>query len=89
MRFLAVLLAFSVALSAAMPLEAREKRGKQRKVWTERQDTRGYRRSSTVGPNGACQRDTGRPSDSLNLNHTCDREEFWARFNDTGGDSRN
>ena len=89
MKLLALLLALGVALSAAMPLEAREQRVKQRKVWTERQDTRVYRRSSTVGSNGACQRDTGRPSDSLNLNHTCDREEFWARFNDTGGDIRN
>lgn len=89
MRLLAALLAITLALpSAAAPAEAREKRSKQRDGWTERQDARAYRRSSTVGPNGTCQRDTGRPSQSLDLNHACDREEFWARFNDTGGDSR-
>lgn len=89
MRLLVSLLALAMAIAAAAPTDAREKRDRHRKVLTERQETRAYRRSSTVGPNGACQRDTGRPSQNLDLNHPCDREEFWARFNDTGGDSRN
>lgn len=46
------------------------------------------RRSSTVDRQGRCQRDTGRPMSSLNLNHPCDREEFWASFNDMGDNRR-
>lgn len=88
MRCLTVLLAMVVAMSATAPAQAQQRRDKDRKDWTERQEPRPQRRSSTVGPNGACQRDTGRPADTLNLNHQCDREEFWARFNDTGGNSR-
>ena len=88
MRHLVTLLALTATIALGAVAEAREKRGKQRDVRIERQDARSERRSSTVGPNGTCQRDTGRPSQTLNLNHTCDREEFWARFNDTGDSFR-
>lgn len=64
---------------------AREKRSKHGKASSEHREGKPYR-SSTVGPNGACWRDTGRPTDSLNLNHQCDREEFWARMNDRSND---
>ncbi len=88
-----LLSAFLIVICTAMwslPADARDTRRKSGgKV---KSYERGYgqyqRRSSTVGSNGTCQRDTGRPFDSLNLNHQCDREEFWARFNDYG-DSRN
>jgi hypothetical protein len=86
MKLLAGILACTIALSAALPFAAARDRRP-----TYRDNERGqysgyrYRRSSTVGPNGACQRDTGRPLDSLNLNAQCDREEFWARMNDRGG----
>lgn len=42
---------------------------------------RSYRRSSTVGRNGLCQRDTGIPTSELDFRNRCDVEEFWARQN--------
>ena len=59
----------------------------RRGTTAERESSDG-RRSSTVDRRGLCVRDNGRPMDSLNLNSKCDREEFWARFNDLGGDRR-
>lgn len=89
MKLLAGLLACALVVTATAGAEAREKRS-LRKSWSERSDARhSYYRSSTIAPNGTCWRDTGRPLDSLRLNHQCDREEFWARMNDRGGDGRN
>jgi len=80
MRFLSVLLAGSLILASASPSLAAQKRYKKRYVEPD------HRRSSTVDHRGLCQRDTGRPLDSLNLNHQCDREEFWNRMRDRGGE---
>jgi hypothetical protein len=78
-------LAISLGLVLATGADAQDRRAKKRKV--ERQAPYGESyRSSTVDRNGLCRRDTGRPFHSLNLNHQCDREEFWARFNDYGND---
>ena len=37
-------------------------------------------RSSTVGQNGLCQRDTGTPTSNLNFRNRCDTLEFWDRM---------
>jgi hypothetical protein len=84
MRLIAGLLACTMLLGASLTAEARDKRPTYRKSWSDRSDS-GHYRSSTIAPNGTCQRDTGRPLDSLNLNQLCDREEFWNRMNDRGG----
>ncbi len=89
MKSLAILLVAATALAAVPSADARDYR---RKAYRDGDGSRGYerrpsRRSSTVDRQGNCQRDTGRPMNSLRLNHQCDREEFWARFNDYG-DSR-
>jgi hypothetical protein len=85
MRMLAPVLAGLMALALAVPVDAQERR-QGRKSY----DRDGYevqqRRPTTVDRQGRCVRDTGRPLDSLNLGHRCDREEFWERFN--GGDNR-
>ena len=71
------------------PADAEQRRKEGRRASSaERSDTADGRRSSTVDRRGLCVRDNGRPMDSLNLNGKCDREEFWARFNDLGGDLR-
>lgn len=80
MRVFSSLLLAAMAMSLTLgTAEAGEKRKKKK-----------YRepayRSSTVDHRGLCQRDTGRPLDSLNLNHQCDREEFWNRIRDRGGE---
>lgn len=80
MRLLSVLLAGSLILASASPTLAAEKRHKKRYVEPD------HRRSSTVDHRGLCQRDNGRPLNSLNLNHHCDPEEFWARIRERGGD---
>jgi hypothetical protein len=85
MRILAPTLAFLVALAATAPVDAQVRR-EGRKAYDRDRQAYQYRRSSTVDRDGRCQRDTGRPLDSLNLSHRCDREEFWERFN--GGDNR-
>lgn len=86
MRLLAVFLVSVMAIAMTQSADAHEKRSHKRS-WYEQRDYRSsYYRSSTVAPNGTCWRDTGRPFHSLNLNHRCDREEFWARMNDRGND---
>ena len=81
---IACLAATALLGSHAHAAEARGKRSKHGQT-SEQGERKGYR-SSTIGPNGECWRDTGRPFNSLNLNHRCDREEFWARMNDRGND---
>ncbi len=84
MRLLAPTLAFLLALTATAPVDAQERRDGRKAYDRDRYEQ--PRRSSTVDREGRCVRDTGRPLDSLNLSHRCDREEFWERFN--GGDNR-
>lgn len=85
---LAMGLSLALGLATSLPGEARDGRKSGRKYSTyERGETRPSRRSTTEAADGTCRRDTGRPATSLNLNSRCDREEFWARFNDYG-DSR-
>lgn len=83
MKRLAILLALTMPLATMADALAQTRHG--RKSY-DRDRYEQPRRSSTVDRQGRCQRDTGRPLDSLNLNHRCDREEFWERFN--GGDNR-
>jgi hypothetical protein len=52
-----------------------------------RHKPRAYRRPSTVGPNGLCQRDTGKPDSELDFRNICDTEEFWARIQERGNDA--
>jgi len=80
MRLFSAFVAGALILAMASPSLAHEKRRKKRDYIPD------HRRSSTVDRNGLCQRDTGRTLDSLNLNHHCDREEFWARMRDRGGE---
>ena len=75
------------AMTGAADAQERRKDGR-RATNADRGDAGDSRRSSTVDRRGLCVRDNGRPMDSLNLNARCDREEFWARFNDLGGDRR-
>ena len=84
MRELALILAGLIVVTSALPADAQERRYGRKSYDRDRYEQ--PRRSSTVDRQGRCQRDTGRPLDSLNLNHRCDREEFWDRFN--GGDNR-
>ena len=85
MKLLAGIVACALIVVATSIAEARDKRPSYRKSWSDRGEARVHR-PSTVALNGACQRDTGRPLDRLNLNQQCDREEFWSRMNDRGGD---
>jgi hypothetical protein len=83
-----MLLASLAVLVWSEAADAQDRRGKGRREATY-SNGRGYsERPSTVDHRGLCQRDTGRPAGSLNLNERCDREEFWARFNDLGGNGR-
>ncbi|MEZ5856543.1 MAG: hypothetical protein R3D67_18005 [Hyphomicrobiaceae bacterium] len=89
MRMLTVPLALALTLALIPASQADYKREGKRKAYRSEQHDREYRgRSTTVDRRGLCQRDNGRPLESLNLNHECDRQEFWARFNDRG-DNRN
>jgi len=82
MRFLAALSVIFAICTATMTHAAEGTKPRKSQV-NERQDTN--RRPSTVDHRGLCQRDNGRPSSSLDLNQRCDREEFFQRFNDLGG----
>ena len=85
MKLVATLLLGSMALAVSPAAEAQERRSSERRATAERGSQNGaYRRPSTEDRQGRCVRDNGRPSGSLDLNHRCDREEFWARFNDYG-----
>lgn len=89
MRLLAALMVCAIIPTWAGAADARERRKEYRKpTASERAANAEARRPSTVDRRGLCVRDTGRPFHSLNLNSPCDREEFWARFNDLG-DNRN
>lgn len=85
MRNLAAMIAIALLLPIATA-DAAEKAKPRKAQAAEKRETQ--RRSTTVDRFGNCQRDTGRPSSSLDLNHRCDRDEFWARFNDYGGQFR-
>ncbi|MFM9943464.1 MAG: hypothetical protein ACKVP7_28700 [Hyphomicrobiaceae bacterium] len=87
MRRLATLVLITLTVIGTSQAANANHEKKQRKAQAaERQET--YRRPSTVDYRGLCQRDNGRPSASLNLNQRCDREEFFQRFNDFGGNRR-
>jgi hypothetical protein len=85
MRFFGFLIAASLALALPTTADAAE-RDKPRKY---KSSERNYQyRSTTEARDGTCMRDNGRPVHSLNLNNRCDREEFFQRFNDYGGNRR-
>jgi hypothetical protein len=91
MRLLAAIMVLVLAHSPATPADAgpRDRQYQQRKsIKPSRGRGETAHRSSTVDRNGLCQRDNGRSWNSLDLNHQCDREEFWARFNDYGDNQR-
>lgn len=82
-RLLAAPLLTAVVAAVLVPTAAfAEQYGKRSKDGDGR--SRQYR-SSTELRNGLCVRDNGRRLDSLNLNHRCDREEFWNRIRDRDG----
>ncbi|MDX2159219.1 MAG: hypothetical protein SFW09_22165 [Hyphomicrobiaceae bacterium] len=83
-----ILAACALAASLTTTADAREGRTKYRKAPTDGSSRSYYRRSSTVDHRGLCQRDNGRPLESLNLNHKCDREEYWERIRERGGNGR-
>ena len=64
--------------AAAQSRGARPKKAKLQQVRVER-------RTSSVGANGLCQRDTGTPTSALNFRNKCDTEEFWRRTMERGG----
>ncbi|MGE0765073.1 MAG: hypothetical protein AB7L90_01295 [Hyphomicrobiaceae bacterium] len=86
MRPLAATLVFVFATLPIFDAAAYDRRKSRKYDDGDRYEQR-YR-SSTRTRDGRCTRDNGRPMDSLNLNDRCDREEFWARFNDIGGGNR-
>ena len=82
-------LVLALAAGLTSPVEAQERRATDRKATaSERRSDGFYRRPSTVDHRGLCQRDTGKPATDLKLDQRCDREEFWARFNDRGDRDR-
>lgn len=90
MKTLAACLTGLLLVSFTAQADAQQRRNRDRdNDGDERYASRVTGRSTTVGPGGVCTRDTGRPLESLNLNHECDRQEFWARQNDKGGSGRN
>ena len=89
MKFVAGLMICALVGITIGAADAQERRKDDRRPSkVDRGDSGESRRSTTVDRRGLCVRDNGRPLNSLNLNHSCDREEFWARFNDLGGDHR-
>src|SRR5262245_42869581 len=94
MKIVATLLAFVLAATWCLEATSAEGRTRYRKAKTQHQrvymhrsyyprDT-AFAQSSTVGPNGLCQRDTGKPDSELNFRNRCDTEEFWARIQSRG-----
>ena len=89
MRIILSGLVLALAVGLISQVEAQERRATDRKATASERRSEGfYRRPSTVDHRGLCQRDTGKPASDLNLNQPCDREEFWARFNDRGDRDR-
>jgi hypothetical protein len=86
MRFIVATLALTIALLPAFDTSAETRRYKRKSYDGDRYEQR--HRTSTMDREGRCIRDNGRPMDTLNLNNRCDREEFWERFRDTGGNRR-
>jgi hypothetical protein len=86
MRTLAALLALTVTLLPVLDAAAQDRSKQRRSYDGDRYEQR--HRTSTMDRQGLCVRDNGRPMDSLDLNNRCDREEFWARFNDLGNSRR-
>jgi len=89
MRCIAIGLGAALALTTmpAPSAEAHDRPGAYTRAEKREAYERRQRRSTTEMRDGTCVRDTGRPMNSLDLNRHCDRQEFWARFNDLG-DSR-
>ena len=87
MKHLAALLALAAAVGCATPATAQDSPDARRRAGKAQQaGQRAPPRSSTEARNGTCQRDNGRSLGSLNLNHACDRREFWDRMNERGND---
>ncbi|MGD9802292.1 MAG: hypothetical protein AB7E81_06705 [Hyphomicrobiaceae bacterium] len=86
MRTIVAALAFSLTLLPALQASAQDRRYSRKSYDRDRYEQR--QRTSTMDREGRCIRDNGRSMNSLNLRNQCDREEFWARFNDFG-DGRN
>jgi hypothetical protein len=86
MRIASSLLALTLMMLLSAPADAQTRR--QKRYDNGNDSSSAYRtydgRSTTVDRQGLCVRDNGRPLNSLNLNHECDREEFWARMRDRG-----
>lgn len=86
MRLVAIMIAVALIAPTAQSTAAQAAEGQGRKAKSSKsQEEPRRRRPSTEAADGTCHRDTGRPFHSLSLNSRCDREEFWQRFNDTGG----
>jgi len=86
MRIFVAALALSVALLPVLGGTA-DARSKKRKHYDRDRHEQRYR-TTTMDREGRCIRDNGRPMDTLDLNNRCDREEFWERFRDYGGNRR-
>lgn len=87
MRLLSAAMAVTLLFAWTHDVDARERRKSDHDATVYDRDARSVkRRSTTTDRNGLCVRDTGKPFHSLRLNDQCDREEFWARFNDYGND---
>src|SRR5262249_8481817 len=95
MKLVAIFLAFVLAATWCLEATSAERGHRYRKAKTQHQRVyvqRSYDaghaafvQSSTVGSNGLCQRDTGKPDSELNFRNRCDTEEFWARIQSRGG----
>ncbi|MEZ5816366.1 MAG: hypothetical protein R3D44_04725 [Hyphomicrobiaceae bacterium] len=88
MRSLALTLTLAVAMLLPAMLDASAQYRDRGHRGYDRDRYDHQRRTSTMDRQGRCVRDNGRPMDSLDLNNRCDREEFWARFNDMGDNRR-
>jgi hypothetical protein len=86
MRVIAVALSLTFALLPILDASAQDRRHGRK--YYDRDRYEGRHRTSTMVRQGRCVRDNGRPMESLDLSNRCDREEFWARFNDLGDNRR-
>ncbi len=86
MRLLPAALIVAFATASLAPAFAHESDRRHRHYRYEK--SKREKRSSTEDRFGRCVTDNGRPLDSLDLNNRCDREEFWDRMRDRGGNWR-
>jgi len=83
MRTLASLLITALVVLPVLNAAAQD-RPNSRKSYDRNRYERQHR-TSTMDREGRCIRDNGRPMNTLDLDNRCDREEFWERFRDQGG----